>query len=191
MQQLALFGAVSQSHATLVLHPSGVCAESLLCKEQGVATGSDLNVLNIESVREMISLISSRQCHLDDVVVTGASESAITDMQAYMDMLNPDIGSRTPKKDECPPGDTSDPPPPPAYPPPPPPESSQEPPPPPGYPAPQPHEEEVEASSAEFLKVKSNLRHVESSKREVRGRGWSLSFMMCLLVRQIHFFVFV
>ncbi|KAG8002788.1 Espin, partial [Nibea albiflora] len=92
---------------------------------------------------------------------TGASESAISDMQAYMDMLNPDIGSDMPKKNEMPADEASKLPPPPTYPPPPPPQSASVPPPPPGYPAPQPPKE---PSSAEFLKVKSNLRHVENKE---------------------------
>lgn len=105
--------------------------------------------------------------YMDGVFVTGASESAISDMQAYMDMLNPDIGSDMPKKNEIPADATSKPPPPPTYPPPPPPQSPPVPPPPPSYPAPQPPQE---PTSAEFLKVKSNLRHVESTtgKKEVR-----------------------
>ena len=113
------------------------------------------------------------------VFVTGATESAISDMQAYMDMLNPDIGTDAPKKSEMPadaasklppPPDGSTPPPPtnspPAPPPPPHPAPPTPPPPPPSYPAPLPPKE---PSSAEFLKVKGNLRHVErkSSKREV------------------------
>ncbi|XP_060787516.1 espin isoform X3 [Neoarius graeffei] len=87
--------------------------------------------------------------------VTGSSETAITDMQTYMDMLNPDItvGDQNTKG-------PSQPPPPPMFPPPLPPGSSQipPPPPPPTYPAPGLPEKE----SAEFLKVKSNLRHVDS-----------------------------
>lgn len=94
---------------------------------------------------------------MDSVFVTGASDSAISDMQAYMDMLNPDIGSDIHKKNEIAADVASKPPPPPAYPPPPPPQSL---PTPPCYPAPQPP---MEPSSAEFLKVKSNLRHVESN----------------------------
>lgn len=49
------------------------------------------------------------------------------------------------------------------------------PPPPPGYPAPKPPPREP--SSAEFLKVKSNLRHVESntSKKKVRAEDRLLS----------------
>lgn len=105
--------------------------------------------------------------NMDHVFVSGASESAISDMQAYMDMLNPDIGSDMPKKNEIPADAASKPPPPPTYPPPPPPQCPPMPPPPPSYPAPQPPKE---PSSAEFLKVKSNLRHVESNtgKKKVR-----------------------
>ncbi|XP_074538601.1 espin isoform X1 [Halichoeres trimaculatus] len=109
------------------------------------------------------SLTASRgpPVKLNAVAHTGASESAISDMQAYMDMLNPDIGTDMPKKSETPGNAASrPPPPPPTYPPPPPPQSPPAPPPPPGYPAPQPPKE---PSSAEFLKVKSNLRHVESN----------------------------
>lgn len=86
--------------------------------------------------------------------IKGNSETAITDMQTYMDMLNPDVtvGEQNKKG-------PSQPPPPPTFPPPPPPGSSQIPPPPPTYPAPNLPEEE----SAEFLKVKSNLRHVDNS----------------------------
>uniref|UniRef100_A0A672G2K6 Espin n=1 Tax=Salarias fasciatus TaxID=181472 RepID=A0A672G2K6_SALFA len=90
--------------------------------------------------------------------------SAISDMQAYMDMLNPDIASDGPKKSETsnnPP--STPPPPPPAYPPPPPPQCPPMPPPPPTYPAPLPPQEPL---PAEFLKVKSNLRHVEKSSRK-------------------------
>uniref|UniRef100_A0AAV2M0I0 WH2 domain-containing protein n=1 Tax=Knipowitschia caucasica TaxID=637954 RepID=A0AAV2M0I0_KNICA len=83
--------------------------------------------------------------------VTGAGDSSISDMQAYMDMLNPDTQAKAPNP----------PPPPPGYPPPPPPPGPPVPPPPPGFPAPQAPPKEQ--TSAEFLKVKSNLRHVESS----------------------------
>ncbi|XP_069579526.1 espin isoform X1 [Brachyistius frenatus] len=107
------------------------------------------------------SLTTSRgpPAQLDTIAHAGASESAISDMQAYMDMLNPDIGSDTHKKNEVADA-TSKLPPPPTYPPPPPPQAPPMPPPPPSYPAPQPPQE---PSPAEFLKVKSNLRHVESN----------------------------
>ncbi|XP_076132096.1 espin [Alosa pseudoharengus] len=83
----------------------------------------------------------------------GPSESAITDMQTYMDMLDPD----TSKGDG---GRVSEPlPPPPAFPPPPPPPPSSRPPPPPSFPAPNVPEE---PSADMYLKVKSNLRHVDS-----------------------------
>lgn len=110
---------------------------------------------------------------MDSVFAAGASDSAISDMQAYMDMLNPDIGSDVHKKNSPPSAcdAVSNPPPPPTYPPPPPPPpgSLPTPPPPPSYPAPQPP---MEPSPAEFLKVKSNLRHVESNaeKKKVRKR---------------------
>uniref|UniRef100_A0A3P8ZKG9 WH2 domain-containing protein n=1 Tax=Esox lucius TaxID=8010 RepID=A0A3P8ZKG9_ESOLU len=88
------------------------------------------------------------------------TESAISDMQTYMDMLNPDVGTSDPKSIE-PPRNIPPPPPlppPPAFPPPPPPDSPSQLPPPPGFPPPQPPED----SNAEiYLKVKSNLRHVE------------------------------
>ncbi|XP_046896988.1 espin [Hypomesus transpacificus] len=86
----------------------------------------------------------------------GQSESAITDMQTYMDMLNPD----TPKKEQQTSSTQAQLPPPPSFPPPPPPDDHKILPPPPGYPAPQPPEEQVSADI--YLKVKSNLRHVES-----------------------------
>uniref|UniRef100_A0AAY5JZ82 WH2 domain-containing protein n=1 Tax=Esox lucius TaxID=8010 RepID=A0AAY5JZ82_ESOLU len=90
----------------------------------------------------------------------GPTESAISDMQTYMDMLNPDVGTSDPKSIE-PPRNIPPPPPlppPPAFPPPPPPDSPSQLPPPPGFPPPQPPED----SNAEiYLKVKSNLRHVE------------------------------
>uniref|UniRef100_A0A3B3BF70 Espin n=1 Tax=Oryzias melastigma TaxID=30732 RepID=A0A3B3BF70_ORYME len=86
------------------------------------------------------------------------SKSAISDMQAYMDMLNPDINTKNEMHFDA----ATKAPPPPAFPPPPPPppHSPPAPPPPPSYPAPQPPQE---PTSAEFLKVKSNLRHVENS----------------------------
>lgn len=85
-------------------------------------------------------------------------------MQTYMDMLNPDVGADTPKREE--PATPAHPPPPPAFPPPPPPlDPSKLPPPPPGYPAPLPPEETPSADM--YLKVKSNLRHVESDAKKV------------------------
>ncbi|XP_061759730.1 espin isoform X2 [Nerophis ophidion] len=107
------------------------------------------------------SLTLSRGPQLNTVANTGASQTAISDMQAYMDMLNPDLDSDRPKKGHS----DSEPelPPPPTYPPPPPPHSPPLPPPPPGYPAPKPPQE---PSSAEFLKVKSNLRHVDGNGKK-------------------------
>ncbi|XP_073765816.1 espin isoform X9 [Danio rerio] len=89
-------------------------------------------------------------------VPTGGTDSAITDMQTYMDMLNPDeaCGSHNAKE-------AAHLPPPPTFPPPPPPSNpSHIPPPPPAYPAPNPPEEEE--VSAEYLKVKRNLRRVDN-----------------------------
>lgn len=88
-------------------------------------------------------------------------------MQAYMDMLNPDIGADTANRNEIRADGVPNPPPPPTYPPPPPPQAPPDLPPAPSYPAPPPPQE---PQSAEFLKVKSNLRHVDSksSKKEVR-----------------------
>lgn len=97
------------------------------------------------------------------VLVTGGgpTESTINDMQTYMDMLNPDVGGGVPNsKDPATNAATQQPPPPPPpFPPPPPPDCPSQLPPPPGYPPPQPPED----SDAEiYLKVKSNLRHVEN-----------------------------
>lgn len=86
-----------------------------------------------------------------------------------MDMLNPDIGSDGIKKSDTPADATSKLPPPPTYPPPPPPLTPPAPPPPPCYPAPQPPQE---PSPAEFLKVKSNLRHVKGNTNKKEVRWW-------------------
>ncbi|KAJ8388934.1 hypothetical protein AAFF_G00124950 [Aldrovandia affinis] len=99
---------------------------------------------------------------------TGASETAISDMQTYMDMLNPDVAAETRNKGAP---DAVVPPPPPAFPPPPPPlppASAQLLPPHPRYPPPTPPEGQPSAEI--YLKVKSSLRHVEpdSIKREVK-----------------------
>eukprot|EP00079_Xenopus_tropicalis_P028106 XP_012822811.1 PREDICTED: espin isoform X1 [Xenopus tropicalis] len=78
----------------------------------------------------------------------------ITDMQAYMDMLDPEVN---PKK-----GDSSviPPPPPPTFPPPPPPASDSRLPPPPCYPAPSPPE--GQHTSEIYVQAKNNLRHVDN-----------------------------
>ncbi|KAF7668629.1 hypothetical protein LDENG_00296300, partial [Lucifuga dentata] len=60
--------------------------------------------------RSSTALSHGPPAQLNTVAHTDASESAITDMQAYMDMLNPDISSDTPKKDERPPDGTLNPP---------------------------------------------------------------------------------
>lgn len=89
----------------------------------------------------------------------GGPESTISDMETYMEMLNPDVTDGVQKKQE-----PAQLPPPPMFPPPPPPpapDTSYVPPPPPTYPAPNPPGEQ---GSAEFLKVKSNLRRVDNKK---------------------------
>ena len=85
-------------------------------------------------------------------------------------MLNPESSSDRSKGNEIPAEASKPPPPPPTYPPPPPPQCPPTPPPPPSYPAPQAPKE---PTSTEFLKVKSNLRHVESNtgKKKVGQRG--------------------
>ncbi|XP_034001032.1 espin-like [Trematomus bernacchii] len=110
--------------------------------------------------RSSLTTTRGPPAQLNTVAHTGASESAISDMQAYMDMLNPDIRSEVTKKNEIPSDAASKPPPPPTYPPPPPPQTPPSPPPPPSFQAPTPPKE---PTSAEFLKVKSNLRHVDSN----------------------------
>ncbi|XP_077080678.1 espin isoform X4 [Siphateles boraxobius] len=101
-------------------------------------------------------------------VPTGGADSTITDMQTYMDMLNPDVAGSSQNAKE-----PAHLPPPPKFPPPPPPfDSSHIPPPPPAYPPPKPPEEEA---SAEYLKVKRNLRRVENEvvKKEELNPGES------------------
>ncbi|XP_052547729.1 espin isoform X2 [Tympanuchus pallidicinctus] len=95
-------------------------------------------------------------------------EPALTDMQAYMDMLNPETRPRgRGLASEGPP------PPPPSFPPPPPPPATRPPPPPPGYPAPAPP---VAPDTADiYVRAKNNLRHVESQalRRELVSREGS------------------
>ncbi|KAG9332843.1 hypothetical protein JZ751_014942 [Albula glossodonta] len=99
---------------------------------------------------------------------SGAADMGISDMQTYMDMLNPDEANGTQNKNKNVPSAVS-PPPPPAFPPPPPPlppTSAQVPPPHPKYPPPKPPEDQPSAEI--YLRVKSSLRHVETEavKRE-------------------------
>uniref|UniRef100_A0A670J345 Espin n=1 Tax=Podarcis muralis TaxID=64176 RepID=A0A670J345_PODMU len=88
--------------------------------------------------------------------------TTITDMQTYMDMLNPDLAPGNSKK-----GGEASPPPPPNFPAPPPPPDTKVLPPPPGYPAPNPPE--VQHTAEIYVQAKNNLRHVESEalKREL------------------------
>uniref|UniRef100_A0A452HSG1 WH2 domain-containing protein n=1 Tax=Gopherus agassizii TaxID=38772 RepID=A0A452HSG1_9SAUR len=96
-------------------------------------------------------------------------DMTITDMQTYMDMLNPEIRPSDGKRE----GEASLPPPP-SFPPPPPPPNSKLPPPPPGYPAPEPPEAQHTAEM--YVQAKNNLRHVESEvlKKELSSHDGSL-----------------
>ncbi|XP_064027928.1 espin-like isoform X1 [Pogoniulus pusillus] len=94
-------------------------------------------------------------------------EPALADMQAYMDMLDPETRPRGRGSA----GEGSPPPPPPAFPPPPPPPpTARLPPPPPGYPAPTPSAAPYTADI--YVRAKNNLRHVESQalRRELASR---------------------
>ncbi|XP_075046166.1 espin-like isoform X1 [Mixophyes fleayi] len=84
-------------------------------------------------------------------------ETAITDMQTYMDLLNPEVEPNANKKGD---GSVIPPPPPPAFPPPLPPAPDPRLPPPPCYPAPNPPE--GQHTSEIYVQAKNNLRHVES-----------------------------
>lgn len=87
-------------------------------------------------------------------------------------MLNPDVAGSSQNAKE-----PAHLPPPPTFPPPPPPsDSSHIPPPPPAYPPPKPPEEEA---SAEYLKVKRNLRRVEN---EVVKKEVCYTFSCCLRI---------
>ncbi|XP_038015630.1 LOW QUALITY PROTEIN: espin [Motacilla alba alba] len=97
-------------------------------------------------------------------------EPALADMQAYMDMLDPEMRPRG----RGPAGEGPPPPPPPAFPPPPPPPpTTRPPPPPPGYPAPAPPAAPHTADI--YVRAKNNLRHVESQalRRELASRDSS------------------
>ncbi|XP_069466396.1 espin isoform X2 [Ambystoma mexicanum] len=101
-------------------------------------------------------------------------ESTIGDMQAYMDMLNPEIGPNGSKKG----GEAATSPPQPPLPPPPPPPGFPAPsppadsklPPPPCYPAPIPPEGQPTAEI--YVQAKNNLRHIDSEvlKDELASR---------------------
>ncbi|KAM8989583.1 espin isoform 1-T1 [Ara ararauna] len=94
----------------------------------------------------------------DPLPCAGMPEPALADMQAYMDMLDPETRprGRGPTREGPPP------PPPPTFPPPPPP--------PPGYPAPAPPTAPHTADI--YVRAKNNLRHVESQalRRELASR---------------------
>lgn len=104
----------------------------------------------------------------DPLPCAGVPEPALADMQAYMDMLDPETRPRG--RGQA--GEGPPPPPPPTFPPPPPPPpAAQPPPPPPGYPAPAPPTAPHTADI--YVRAKNNLRHVESQalRREVRPRS--------------------
>ncbi|RLV83689.1 hypothetical protein DV515_00016414 [Chloebia gouldiae] len=106
----------------------------------------------------------------DPLPCAGVPEPALADMQAYMDMLDPEMRPRG----WGPAGEGPPPPPPPAFPPPPPPPpTTRPPPPPPGYPAPAPPAAPHTADI--YVRAKNNLRHVESQalRRELASRDSS------------------
>ncbi|NXC82570.1 ESPN protein, partial [Cercotrichas coryphoeus] len=106
----------------------------------------------------------------DPLPCAGVPEPALADMQAYMDMLDPEMRPRG----RGPAGEGPPPPPPPAFPPPPPPPpATRPPPPPPGYPAPAPPAAPHTADI--YVRAKNNLRHVESQalRRELASRDSS------------------
>ncbi|XP_053853754.1 espin [Vidua macroura] len=106
----------------------------------------------------------------DPLPCAGVPEPALADMQAYMDMLDPEMRPRG----RGPAGEGPLPPPPPAFPPPPPPPpTTRPPPPPPGYPAPAPPAAPHTADI--YVRAKNNLRHVESQalRRELASRDSS------------------
>uniref|UniRef100_A0A8C5S0K8 Espin n=1 Tax=Laticauda laticaudata TaxID=8630 RepID=A0A8C5S0K8_LATLA len=82
-------------------------------------------------------------------------ETALTDMQTYMDMLNPELAPGPAKL-----GGQTSPPPPPSFPAPSPPSHPKGLPPPPGYPAPTPPE--MPHTAEIYVQAKNNLRHVNS-----------------------------
>ncbi|XP_030041996.1 espin isoform X2 [Microcaecilia unicolor] len=100
---------------------------------------------------------------------TKPPETTITDMQTYMDMLNPEIDSNGSRQGEEPAMVLPSPP---AFPPPPPPSPPPDPrlPPPPCYPAPSPPEEQHTADI--YVQAKNNLRHIdnEAFKDELTSR---------------------
>ncbi|XP_026576686.1 LOW QUALITY PROTEIN: espin [Pseudonaja textilis] len=124
-------------------------------------TGSPSSIFsNYDSSHSSQSSTGEKQNYAEPRV----PETALTDMQTYMDMLNPDLAPGPAK-----PGGQTSPPPPPPFPAPPPPPRPKGPPPPPGYPAPSPPE--MPHTAEIYVQAKNNLRHVnsESLKQEVRG----------------------
>ncbi|XP_040444211.1 espin isoform X1 [Falco naumanni] len=103
----------------------------------------------------------------DPLPCAGVPAPALADMQAYMDMLDPETWPRGRGLA----GEGPLPPPPPTFPPPPPPPpATRPPPPPPDYPAPAPPAAPHTADI--YVRAKNNLRHVESQalRRELASR---------------------
>ncbi|XP_063173767.1 espin-like [Candoia aspera] len=92
---------------------------------------------------------------LSPTFAPGVPETALTEMQTYMDMLNPEPAPGPAKA-----GGQTSPPPPPNFPAPPPPSHPKGLPPPPGYPAPNPPE--MPHTAEIYVQAKNNLRHVDS-----------------------------
>ncbi|XP_029434829.1 espin isoform X3 [Rhinatrema bivittatum] len=112
---------------------------------------------NYDSCNSSQSSTGEKKGSQHGVQAPRSPETTITDMQTYMDMLNPEIGPNGGRKG----GDPAVPPPsPPAYPPPPPPPPDPRLPPPPGYPAPSPPEGQPTAEI--YVQAKNNLRHIDN-----------------------------
>ncbi|OWK54393.1 Espin [Lonchura striata] len=128
--------------------------------------GSPASTLsNYDSCHSSQSSTGEKRGGLPGAPAARVPEPALADMQAYMDMLDPEMRPRG----RGPAGEGPSPPPPPAFPPPPPPPpTTRPPPPPPGYPAPAPPAAPHTADI--YVRAKNNLRHVESQalRREVR-----------------------
>ncbi|KAM6236678.1 espin isoform 2-T2 [Spheniscus humboldti] len=130
--------------------------------------GSPASTLsNYDSCHSSQSSTGEKKGGPTEAPTTRVPEPALADMQAYMDMLDPETRPRG----RGPAGEGPPPPPPPAFPPPPPPPpAARPPPPPPGYPAPAPPAAPHTADI--YVRAKNNLRHVESQalRRELASR---------------------
>ncbi|KAJ7421438.1 espin [Willisornis vidua] len=133
--------------------------------------GSPASTLsNYDSCHSSQSSTGEKRGGLPGAPAARVPEPALADMQAYMDMLDPEMRPRG----RGPAGEGPLLPPPPAFPPPPPPPpATRPPPPPPGYPAPAPPAAPHTADI--YVRAKNNLRHVESQalRRELASRDTS------------------